>query len=137
VKLVLAAIDSGLGLVSIEFRPDLKGDECLLSGFLIALRHISDGIFLLPFDEMRFGKYTMLVRAEPPFLFCYTFSGSTKHSSRRLDQFIEVLQEKASLLDSLRNTILSGEIDRFTQLAIGSLASQVFTLSNRELRRCE
>jgi hypothetical protein len=137
VQLVLASMDSGIGLIGVEFQPDLKSEECLLSGFLTALRFVSNGIFLLPLNEMRFGKYTMLVRTEPPFLYCYTFSGGTGHSSHRLDRFISVLQEEATLLDSLRNTISTGEVDKQAKSAIGNLANEVFALSSEQYGGCE
>jgi hypothetical protein len=136
VQLVLASMDSGIGLIGVEFQPYLKSDECLLSGFLTAFRNMSNGIFKLPFNEMRFGKYTMLVRAEPPILYCYTFSGGTGHSSHRLEHFISTLKEEASLLESLRNTISTGAVDRQTKSAIGNLATEVFVYSSDQHGGC-
>ncbi len=137
VQLMLAALDSGISLVSVEFQPDLDGDESLLSGFLTALRFASHGIFLLPFDEIRFGKYTMLVRADPPFLFCYVFRGNTKHFSHRLEQFINALREKSSLLTSLKNTMSTGEVNMLTKSSIENLAAEIFSHSGGQLWRCK
>ncbi|MFW9907883.1 MAG: hypothetical protein ACFFEF_04850 [Candidatus Thorarchaeota archaeon] len=137
VQLMLAALDSGISLVSVEFQPDLDGDESLLSGFVSALRFASHGIFLLPFDEIRFGKYTMLVRADPPFLFSYIFRGNTKHFSQRLEMFINTLREKAPLLTSLKKTMLTGEVNLIARSSIENLAAEIFSYSGGPLWRCK
>jgi hypothetical protein len=132
VQLVLSTADSGISLVRVEFRPDLKSDECLLSGFLTAMRCVSDAIFWASFDEMRFGKYTMLMKAESPFLFSYIFRGDTDQAIQRLDVFAKIIRENVSLLNSLKNTISTGAIDEMAKSLVRNIAIQVFSHS-REL----
>lgn len=126
VHLVISAIDAGISLVRVEFNSEFDSDECIFSGFLTALSYIGDMMFPQPFDRMTFGQYTMILRVEAPFLFCYVFSGSTVQASRRLYDFINVLQEKASLLNSLKNTIAFGIVDKAAKSSIKELATRIF-----------
>jgi hypothetical protein len=129
VQLVITAVDSGISLAKVEFQPDLESDESILSGFLTALRCVSDTIFWASFDEMRFGKYTMLMKVEFPFLFCYIFKGLANHAIHRLDKFIKIIQERKSLLNSLKNTISTGAVNNMTKSSVIDIATQVFTRS--------
>jgi molybdopterin-guanine dinucleotide biosynthesis protein A len=135
VQLVITAVDSGISLAKVEFQPDLESDESILSGLLTALRYISDMIFWSSFDEMRFGKYTMLMKVESPFLFCYIFKGLTNHAIHRLDEFIKIIREKDSLLKSLKNTISTGAVDKITKSSVMNIATQIFTHSGCQLWR--
>jgi len=127
VRLILSAADSGINLFGVDFQPDLMSDESLLSGFLTALRCISHEIFWTSFDEIRFGRYTMLMKVHAPFLFAYIFSGHTSDAMHRLDEFIKILRERSSLLRSLKNTIKTGAVDKMAQSSIWKIASQVFS----------
>ena len=126
VHLVLSAVETGISLVRMGFNSEFDSDECILSGFLTALSYIGDMMFPQPFDRMTFGQYTMILRVEAPFLFCYVFSGSTVQASRRLCDFIKVLQEKAPLLNSLRNTIAFGIVDKAAKSSIKEIATRIF-----------
>lgn len=126
VQLVLSAVDTGISLVRVEFKSDLDGDECILSGFLTALSYIGDMMFPQPFDRMTFGQYTMILRVEAPFLFCYVFSGSAVQASRRLCEFIKVLRENTPLLNSLKNTIAFGIVDKAAKSSIKEIATRIF-----------
>jgi len=131
VQLVLIAVDTGISLAKVEFQPELEGDDSILSGFLTALKCMSDMIFSQPFDRMIFGKYTMLMRVEFPLLFCYVFRGSINHAVLRLDEFIRALQNKIPLLDSLKTTITTGAVDKIAKLSIEDIATHIFTDSGR------
>ena len=126
VLLMLSSVDAGITLFAREFQPGLCSDECILSAFLTALRHACNALFLQPFDAMRFGEYTMLLRAEPPFLFCYVFRGHANDSFYRLDEFIQNLREREALLNSLKHTMSTGAIDKPVIHSIEDMASQVF-----------
>lgn len=134
VQLVLTAVDTGLNLVNVDFKTGLDGDESIISGFLTALKHMSDMMFPQPFDRMVFGQYTMIMRIESPFLFCYVFQGNTSQATRRLCNFIRVLRGKDSLLDSLKSTITCGAVDNSAKTSIRTIATQVFTYPDQSLR---
>lgn len=135
VQLVLSAADSGISLFRVEFHPGLMSDETLLSAFLTAMRCVSNEIFWTSFDEIRFGKYTMLLRVESPFLFAYIFKGHTNHALHRLEEFIRIVRDRSSLLISLENTIATGAVDKITQSSIWEVATHVFSHSGSLLRR--
>ena len=125
--LMLIGVDTGMSLAKVEFKMDLDGDDSILSGFLTALKCISEMMFPQPFDRVIFGQYTMLMKAESPLLFCYVFRGSSEKATRRLHEFIGVIRKKVSLLNSLKNTISSGAVDNAAKSSIKDIAMQFFT----------
>lgn len=129
VQLMLAAAHSGISLARVEFQPYLSGDESIVSGFVTALRYIGDVVFSRPLDRVKIGEYTMLMKVDLPFLFCYVFRGRIHQAIHRLDEFIKILLEKAPLLKSLKNTISTGAVDKVAMSSIEDLASQVFAYS--------
>jgi len=133
VLLSFTAIESGISLFSTEFQSDMANDQVLLSVFLSTLRLMSDMMFQLPFDEMRFGDYALLMRVKFPFLISYIFRGSISKAKRKLDEFIGHLEEYPSILDSFENTIGTGEIDKIARSFVEDLAAQVFTKSENIL----
>jgi hypothetical protein len=129
VQLMLAAAHSGISLARVEFQPYLSGDESIVSGFVTALRYIGDIVFSRPLDRVKIGEYTMLMKVDLPFLFCYVFKGRIHHAIHRLDEFIKTLQGKAPLLNSLKNTISTGAVDKIAMSSIEDIATQVFAYS--------
>ncbi|MHA2222409.1 MAG: hypothetical protein ACXAAO_10185, partial [Candidatus Thorarchaeota archaeon] len=105
VHLMLAAANSGLSLARVQFQPYLSCDESLISSFVTALRYISNMVFSKPLDKVTIGEYTMIMKVDLPFLFCYVFKGRTRHAIHRLDEFINTILEKTPLLNSLKSTI--------------------------------
>lgn len=126
VQLMLAAARSGISLARVEFQPYLSGDESIVSGFVTALRYIGDVVFSRPLDRVKIGEYTMLMKVDLPFLFCYVFKGRIHHAIHRLDEFIKTLLEKTPLMNSLKNTISTGAVDKRAMSSIEDIATQVF-----------
>lgn len=126
VQLMLAAASSGISLARVEFQPYLSGDESIVSGFVTALRYIGDVVFSRPLDRVKIGEYTMLMKVDLPFLFCYVFKGRIHHAIHRLDEFIKTLLEKTPLMNSLKNTISTGAVDKRAMSSIEDIATQVF-----------
>jgi hypothetical protein len=126
VQIMLSAAHAGFSLCKVEFQPYLKGDDSLVSGFLTALSCISDAIFSRPLDRVKIGDYTMIMREENPFLFCYVFKGKIRPAIRRLEDFIEQLREEATLWNSMEDVIDSGAVDKVAISSIQNLATNVF-----------
>lgn len=133
VLLNLTAVESGISLISVEFQPDMNSDEVLLSGFLAAFRSMSDLMFQLSFDEVRFGEYTLLMKVESPFLISYIFRGRTQQAGQRLEELITTLREHTAFLDSFKNTISTGVVDKIAKALVRRLTTQIFTNSEGHL----
>jgi len=111
IQFMLIGAHAGFSLVTKEFQPSLRVDDSLVSGFLTALTSFADEVFAQPLNRVKIGDYTMLMRIELPFLFCYVFRGQSYPAIQRLDEFIEVFKEETSLWNSLTSTITTGAVD--------------------------
>ncbi len=133
VLLVLTAIDSGISLMSVEFQPNIKSDEVLLSSYLATFRSMSDLMFHLSLDEIRFGGYTLLMKIASPFLISYIFRGRPHNVIQKLNVFVNNLLESPSIIDSFWNTISTGAVNQNTKSFVECLANQIFTNSREQI----
>ncbi|MHA1481363.1 MAG: hypothetical protein ACTSQZ_08080, partial [Candidatus Thorarchaeota archaeon] len=126
VQFMLVAAHAGFNLVTKEFQPSLRVDDSLVSGFLTALTSFADEVFAQPLNRVRIGDFTMLMRVELPFLFCYVFRGQSYPAIQRLDEFIEILQKETSLWNALTATIKTGAVDYTANASVENMLAQYF-----------
>lgn len=129
VQFILVSADAGLNLISKEFAPDFTMDETLVSGFLTAFRTFSTMYFAKRLNQLRFGEYTLLMRVEQPFLFCYIFRGDFESAKRRLNEFIHQFRIKKGVWNSLSSTVQTGAVNHSDSFEIENILLGVFSPS--------
>jgi hypothetical protein len=127
VQFMLVSADAGLNLISKEFEPYLSVDETIMSGFLTAFTTFSSMYFTKRLNQLRFGKYTLLMRIEQPFLFCYIFRGDLVSAKGKLNEFIHQFRSKKDVWNSLSMTAQTGEINYSDFFEIENTLSHVFS----------
>lgn len=127
VQFILVSADGGLNLISKEFESDFMMDETLISGFLTAFTTFSTMYFAKPLSQLRFGEYTLLMRIEQPFLFCYIFRGDFVSAKGKLNEFIHQLRSKKGVWNSLSTTAQTGVIDHSYCFEIEDILLHVFS----------
>lgn len=127
VQFMLVSADAGLNLISKEFEPYFSVDETIMSGFLTAFTTFSNTYFTKRLNQLRFGEYTMLMRIEQPFLFCYIFRGDPESGKGKLNEFIHQLRSKKDVWNSLSMTAQTGEVNHSDSFEIENTLSHVFS----------
>ncbi|MFX0095146.1 MAG: tetratricopeptide repeat protein [Candidatus Hodarchaeota archaeon] len=100
----------GITLFSKVFSSGSKFEEQLMGGFLMAIQSFSTQVFAQAVDRVKFEDYTLLMRAEEPFLVCYIFQGSSYFAQQKLSQFIHLLRNNDFVWQALVQVTSKGRL---------------------------
>ncbi len=126
VQFMLVAANAGFSLVNKVFEAGVGLNESLVSGFLTAISTFSEEIFSRPLERIKIGDYTLLMKAEMPFLFCYVFRGQSYPAMRKMTEFIDAMHQESDLWDSLESIITTGTVDQSATATVDQFVGQIF-----------
>jgi len=130
VQFILLSVDAGLNLISKTFDPHFDVDESLVSGILTALNTCSSEIFSQQLEKVCFGEYTLLMRIEQQFLFCYIFKGDCNSADFRLKEIINYLRNEPELWHSLLTTLDTGTVNHRVSFRLDNFLTQMLVHSS-------
>ncbi|MFX0091385.1 MAG: tetratricopeptide repeat protein [Candidatus Hodarchaeota archaeon] len=129
--MVLILDERGLSLFSKVFSSGSKFEDQLMGGFLMAIQSFSTQVFAQTIDRVKFEDYTLLMKAEEPFLLCYIFQGPSYYARQKLNQFVRLLQNQNTAWQALIQVIETGRTLRISdQALLEDLVMTVFTSRN-------
>jgi tetratricopeptide (TPR) repeat protein len=125
--LLLIMAEGGFLIFSYPFTDEWKFDDELFSGFLSAFNSISDEIFAVGLDRVKFGENTVLMESTANFFVCYLFKGQTYLAKQKLRKFSEHLLDSAHLINTLNKYYETSQVLKLKDLpALESLVTESF-----------
>jgi len=106
-EMLMLLSKSGISLFSSFFLSSREINDQLIGGFLSAINTFSSHIFERSIDRIKIGEYTVLFKSLNSLMTCYIFQGQSYSASRKLEQFINLLQNNY-LFDKLQLGVRSG-----------------------------
>ena len=99
--ILLIISEGGEPIFSQSFMKEWTFEDSLLGGFLTAVNSFSGEIFSEGLDRASFGQYTLLMKPISPFSVCYLFKGQTYLAQKRLQIFIESIQNNKEIWQTI------------------------------------
>jgi len=125
--MVMLLSEGGLCLHSKSFTPVTDVSEDMIAGFLNAIQTFSDEIFSQALDRIRLESYTLLLRLEGPFTYCYVFKGQSYSALQKLTKFIESAPQKPSVWVPLLEVTKTGRtLSSDAQASLDGLLEEIF-----------
>lgn len=125
--LVMLLAAGGICVHSKSFAPVTKVSEHMIAGFLNALQKFSEEVFSQTLDRIRLEAYTVLVRFEEPFTYCYVYKGQSYSAQQKLTRLIELAPQRPSLWNPMLETTQTGRaLNSEIQSILDGLLSEVF-----------
>ncbi len=97
--LMLILAEGGVPAFSYIFSKEWSHEDDLVGGFLSALDSFSGELFSEGLDRAKFGQHTVLMKPFTSFSLCYLFKGQTYLAQKKLQNFIENIQNKENILN--------------------------------------
>jgi len=94
---ILIIDEGGNPIFSQSFLKEWSFEDHLFGGFLSAINSFSHEMFSEGLDRANFGKYTILMIADPPFLICYLFKGQSYLAQQRIRFFCEKIKKDKNI----------------------------------------
>ena len=88
-------------LLSSPFTADMTINNARFGEFLATCNTYCDQIFSEAFDRVKFGQYTVLIKAVDEFSICYMFQGQTYSAKQKLTHFSEVVNKDSKIMEIL------------------------------------
>jgi len=95
--LILILAEGGVTVFSYIFSKDWSHEDDLIGGFLSALDSFSGELFSEGLDRAKFGQHTVLMQPFTSFSVCYLFKGQSYQAQKRVEKFIENIQNTENL----------------------------------------
>ena len=125
--LLLILHGGGISLFIKKFDSVTDVDEQMIGAFLNAIQSFSEEVFSQTLDRIRLKEYTILVRPQGEFSFCYVYRGQSYSAQQKLTRFVEIVPQKSSIWTPLQKASRTGQVLDSTALAsIDTLLSEVF-----------
>lgn len=126
--LLLIISEGGVLTFSYPFVNEWNRNYELFGSFISAFSSISDQYFSEGLDRVKFGQHMALLRSNKPFLICYLFKGQTYKAIQKIDKFIALIQDDASIQKTLDKYYQTGQILDLKEFPfLGSLIKGIFT----------
>jgi len=97
-------------LLSSPFTADLTIDNARFGEFLASCNTYCDQIFSEAFDRVKFGQYTVLIKAVDDYSICYMFQGQTYSAKQKLTHFSEVVVKDSNIMEILKTADKKGNL---------------------------
>ncbi|MFX0026429.1 MAG: tetratricopeptide repeat protein [Candidatus Hermodarchaeota archaeon] len=97
-------------LLSNPFTADMTIDDTLIGAFLSSCNTFCDQILSEVFDRVKFGKYTVLIKAINSYSICYLFQGQTYNAQQKLKHFSNTAKNESRIMEILDNAVTKGRV---------------------------
>ncbi|MFX0011085.1 MAG: tetratricopeptide repeat protein [Candidatus Hermodarchaeota archaeon] len=125
--MLLILTDGGNLLFSKKFTEDFSFEDDLLGGFLTTINYFITEVFSEGLDRAIFGQYTLLMMPLQPFLICYIFKGYSYFAHRKIERFLESIQNDELIWQSLQNFFQKNKsIQKYSVPSLESLITEIF-----------
>ncbi len=129
---ILILEERGTTIFSKHFSLDsyTMADDQIMGGFLTAINTFMQKAFSTTGDleRIKYKDYTLILKTNTPFTFCYMFKGQSYSAMKKLNQFITQIKQTdsiwASFLRYVQTTILPAEPEK---RALETIAEKIFT----------
>ncbi len=102
--LLLIVSEGGIPFFSHSFIEDKSFESHLFGGFLTTIDYFIKEMFSEGLDRAIFGDYTLLMKSVPPFFISYIFKGDSYYALKKVDYFIDHIQEEDDIWQNLLNS---------------------------------
>lgn len=124
---LLIITDSGVPLFSYSFSKELIFEDDIISGFISAFNTFSGELFSKGLDRARFGEFIILLESMNSFSVCYLFKGQSYLAKQKLTAFIEQLQVKPTIWQTLDKFFKTSQVAELKDLPqIENLIKDIF-----------
>ena len=128
---ILILEDRGTTIFSKHFSLDnyTMADDQIIGGFLTAINSFMQNTFSSTgyLERIKHEDYTLILKTNPPFTFCYVFKGQSYSAMKKLNLFITQVKESDSIWGSflryVSSTILPAEPEK---KALELIAEKIF-----------
>lgn len=126
--IMLIILDQGgLCFYSRKFASSTDISAHMIAGFLNAIQNFSSEFFSQALDRIRLESYTLLFRVDSSITYCYIFKGQSYEALQKMLNFIENLQQNASVLEPILECIINGvTISPDIRNSLDNLVEEVF-----------
>jgi tetratricopeptide (TPR) repeat protein len=94
---LLIVSEGGVPFFSRSFTEDKYIEDYLFGGFFTTINTFINEKFSEGLDRASFGKYTLLMCSESPFLMCYVYKGQSYLAQNRIKSFINELKSRKEI----------------------------------------
>ena len=125
--MLLILTDGGNLLFSKKFAEDFSFEDDILGGFLTTINYFITEVFSEGLERAIFGQFTLLMMPLQPFLICYIFKGYSYFAHRKIERFLESIQNDDFIWQSLQNFFQkSKSVQNYNVPSLESLITEIF-----------
>jgi len=125
--MLLILSEGGITTFSYPFDSNWKFDEEIFGSFLTAFNSFSDEFFSKGLDRAKFGDDIILMQSVDTFLVCYLFKGETYVALKKLNQFIEDIQDNNTIWQTLNKYSRTNQVAELKDIpTLGTLITDIF-----------
>ena len=125
--MLLILSEGGVMTFSHPFDTKWKFDEEIFGSFLTAFNSFSDEFFSKGLDRAKFGEDMILMQAVDTFLVCYLFKGETYFAVKKLNKFVEDIQNNANIWNTLNTFYKTNQVVEIKDIpSLGNLITDIF-----------
>ena len=125
--MLLILTEGGNLLFSEKFVEDILFEDDILGGFLSTINYFITEVFSEGLERAIFGQYTLLMRPLQPFLIFYIFRGYSYFAYRKIERFLESIQNDELIWQSLQNFFQkSKSVQKHSVPSLESLITEIF-----------
>ncbi|MHA2252309.1 MAG: tetratricopeptide repeat protein [Candidatus Kariarchaeaceae archaeon] len=105
--MLLILNNSGISLFLKKFGEGLKFDDNLIGGLLTAIHTLSEDVFATQgsIQRIKHDEFTIMLKPIDDLLFCYVFTGQSYTALKRLNKFIDSLQQSKTIWTALERDL--------------------------------
>jgi tetratricopeptide (TPR) repeat protein len=126
--LLMIIAEGGVLLLSYAFHEEWKNNNELLGSFMSAFSSFSDEFFSEELDRVKFGQYTVLMKAIPNFSICYVFKGQSYLAKQKLTHFTNRIQNNRPIAQTLNNFFQKSQVIEIKEFPfLEAFIAEIFT----------
>ncbi|MFW9785335.1 MAG: hypothetical protein ACFFFB_23850, partial [Candidatus Heimdallarchaeota archaeon] len=125
--MLLILSEGGIMTFSYPFESKWEFDKEIFGSFLTAFNSFSDEFFSKGLDRAKFGEEMILMQSVETFLICYLYKGETYVALKKLNQFIEDIQNNSKIWQTLNNFSKTDQVLELKDVpTLGNLITDIF-----------
>ena len=129
--MILVISEGGGPAFSKLFGETLFIEDDLISSFLAAFNQFSGELFSEGLDRATFGQYTLLMKPISTFLVCYLFEGQSFYAQKKIQDFVENIENNDNLLERFDRYYHTNQIIKLEEVPLlKSLVAEIFIEKN-------
>jgi hypothetical protein len=125
--MILILTEGGNLLYSRKFIEEFSFEDDILGGILTTINYIINEVFSEGLDRAIFGEYTLLMMPLQSFLACYIFKGDSYFAHKKINNFIDSIQNESATWQSLQSYFQNSKSVQLNSIpSLDSLITEIF-----------